>query len=114
MRTDFYIKREWTIVRNVKEFAMALCHNMTHVSFDHDLLPGHYELKEEDICSKDTGGEALQLFLDYVKTHNLTHNIEIGIHTQNGKANFKMRQMIKDANLPNLKIVAVTPNDYLC
>lgn len=56
-------KEDWNIVRNYEQFVEVVKNNhteITHISFDHDLADGHYEVDFkawEDHSSEDLGLE---------------------------------------------------------
>lgn len=104
-------EQEWLIVRSYPEFVRALgehAGNISHISFDHDLVIGHYHINKKDGVidyeSKDfdntanrTGWHCAKYMLNYYDLRGLQYPITI-VHSQSEEGTTNIIKLITSHN----------------
>ena len=98
-KCQYYVDREWVIVRNYDEFINTILEKGVSqaVSFDHDLADSHYGLDDSvwncdyDQFKEKTGYHCAKWLIDYCVDNNKDLPIAVFIHSMNpvGAQNIK-------------------------
>lgn len=91
-RCQYYVDREWAIVRNYDEFVNTILEKGVPqaVSFDHDLADDHYKIYDRGETILDysnfterTGYHCAKWLIEYCIDHNKEIPIAVFIHSRN-------------------------------